>query len=197
MPGECSVLCDDSTCPVAVSTLASVGLAEALANQSPKGLCIVGKTETENIGVDKVIKNTTTNPMIHTMLLTGKEPKGHFTGGTLLALWENGVDEDMRIIGSPGKKPVLKNVTGDEVEIFREQVQIVDMIGCEDAYAIIKRIEELSKNTNKCGCQSCNETREVSPVSNTPVIEAEEPARVGMGKAGYLVIIPQSDRKVS
>ncbi|WP_286678347.1 hypothetical protein [Candidatus Aquicultor secundus] len=33
-----------------VSTLASIELAEALADEKPEGLSIVGKTETENIG---------------------------------------------------------------------------------------------------------------------------------------------------
>jgi tetrahydromethanopterin S-methyltransferase subunit A len=48
--GEYFVLDKDRT--VAVSTLASITLAEALAQRKPHGLAIVGKTETENIGLD-------------------------------------------------------------------------------------------------------------------------------------------------
>jgi tetrahydromethanopterin S-methyltransferase subunit A len=40
-----------ATVRVAVSTLASVSLTEQLAAARPKELCIVGKTETENIGI--------------------------------------------------------------------------------------------------------------------------------------------------
>src|SRR5262249_8059589 len=62
VPGEYVALCEGPSCPVAVSTLASVDLVERLVAVRPRELCIVGKTETENIGLDKIIKNTITNP---------------------------------------------------------------------------------------------------------------------------------------
>ena len=57
VPGEYFAFCDGPSCPVAVSTLGSVGLAEQLVVVRPRALCIVGKTETENIGIEKIIKN--------------------------------------------------------------------------------------------------------------------------------------------
>ena len=196
-PGKYSVLYSDSICSVAASTLASVELAEVLAKRKPDGLCIVGKTETENIGIDKVIQNTISNPSIRFLLLAGKESKGHFTGGTFLALHENGVDENMRVTGSPGKRPVLKNVTKDDVATFRNQVQLVDMIGCDDVEAIVEKIEELVKNAI-CSRdrQLCNEEIEMIPASTVPVIQAEEPTKVDMDPSGYFVIIPQPEREV-
>lgn len=197
VPGEYYAFCDGSTCPVAVSTLASSDLAERLANIRPKELCIVGKTETENIGIDKVIKNTIANPTIRFLLLAGKDPKGHHSGRTLSALWENGVDENMRVIGSPGRRPILRNVTKDEVEAFREQVQVVDMIGCEDVKRIVEKLKELSQGlTLSCSCEEC--TAEIKPVqiSTVPVIEAKEPAKAEMDKSGYFVIIPERDKGV-
>jgi tetrahydromethanopterin S-methyltransferase subunit A len=143
VPGEYFAFCDGQGCPVAVSTLSSVELAEVLANIKPKGLCIVGKTETENIGIDKVIKNTITNPTIKFLIVAGKDPQGHQSGKTILALYENGVDEKMKVIGSPGRRPILKNVTISEVEKFRKQVRVIDMIGCEDVDKIVDKIEEL------------------------------------------------------
>ena len=197
VPGEYSVLCSDSTCPVAVSTLASVKLADDLANQKPDGLCIVGKTETENIGIDKVIKNTITKPTIRFLLLVGKEPKGHHTGNTFLAFGENGVDENMRVIDSLGKRPILKNVTRDEVETFRRQIQIVDMIDCEDVKAITEKIRELSEIANcSCECRSCEESPGTIQTSITPIIQAEEPAKVQMDPSGYFVVIPQPWRRL-
>jgi tetrahydromethanopterin S-methyltransferase subunit A len=71
-PGEYSASCDGPACPVAVSTLGSVDLAEQLAAVWPRELCIVGKTETENIGIDKIIKNTITNPTIRFLVVAGK-----------------------------------------------------------------------------------------------------------------------------
>ncbi|MCK5503559.1 MAG: hypothetical protein KAJ10_00250, partial [Thermodesulfovibrionia bacterium] len=69
--------------PVAVSTLASVKLEEKIAKLKPEGLCIVGKTETENIGIDKVVKNVISNPSINSLILAGKDTEGHQSGKTL------------------------------------------------------------------------------------------------------------------
>lgn len=200
VPGEYFALCDGQNCPVAVSTLASVELADTIAGIRPKGLCIVGKTETENIGIDKVIKNTITNPTIRFLLLVGKEPKGHQTGRTFLSLGENGVDENRRVIGSPGKRPILRNVSLEEIEAFRKQVQIVDMIGCENLDRIVEKLTELSNDlTPSCSCQDCLESEwEPKPVqiSTVPVIQAEEPTKIEMDKAGYFVVIPQPKKGI-
>lgn len=195
--GEYFALCDNPDCAVAVSTLASVELAETIARMKPKGLCIVGKTETENIGIDKVIKNTITNPAIHFIILAGKDPEGHHSGKTLSALWEKGVDENMRVIASPSIHPVLKNVTLEEVEAFRKQVKMIDMIGCEDPSKIAKKILSLSRSAKKsCSCRECA-VQEVKPVrvSSVPIILADKESKAEVDKAGYFVIIPQPNKK--
>lgn len=145
--GEYTVL--DKAAPVAVTTLASVKLEEKLARLKPAGLCIIGKTETENIGIDKIVKNVISNSAIIFLILTGNDTEGHQSGKTLLALYENGVDKDMRVIGSKGRRPILKNVTASDVNAFRKQVQVRDMIGCEDTRAITKKIKELSKRLSR------------------------------------------------
>jgi tetrahydromethanopterin S-methyltransferase subunit A len=193
--GEYFFFCDDQSCTVAVSTLASVELAERLASIRPKGLCIVGKTETENIGIDKVIKNTISNPTIRFLLLTGKDSKGHMTGKTFLALEGNGVNEGMRVIGSPGKRPILRNVKREEVEAFRRQIQVVDLIGCEDVEKITKKINLLSEELNPSGSwNECSDENNPVPISEVPVIRAEQPKKVELDKAGYFVIIPQPEK---
>lgn len=140
--GEYFVL--DKTAPVAVATLASVQLAEELAGLRPAGLALVGKLETENIGLDKVVKNVISNPAIHTIIVAGVEPKGHESGSALLALAQNGVDGNNRVIGSTAKRPVLRNVTQAEIESFRQQVKVVDLRGCEASAEIIARVAELT-----------------------------------------------------
>lgn len=192
--GEYSVFCEGENCPVAVSTLASVELVGQLSKRRPKELCIVGKTETENIGIDKVVKNTIANPTIRYLLLTGQEPAGHMSGKTLCTLWEQGVDEKMRVIGSPGKRPVLRNVTRAEVEAFREQIQVVNLIGCEDVDIIITKIQELAQQSQTaCQCSSCvAQTREMT-ISVSEQVQAHAPAKIEMDKAGYFVILPQPD----
>ncbi|MBF2000206.1 MAG: DUF4346 domain-containing protein [Synechococcales cyanobacterium M58_A2018_015] len=195
--GEYFVLCHGEGCPVAVSTLASVELAEQLANLKPSELCVVGKTETENIGVDKVIKNIVSNPTIRFLLLTGKDPEGHYSGKTLLALAENGVDDRMNVIGSPGKRPVLKNVTHEEVDAFRKQVQVVDLIGCEDPEKIIEKMRTLSHMQSSCGCSKqgrSDVTQESATILHAEVLQAREPVKFRMDKSGYFVILPQPNR---
>ncbi len=142
VPGEYSVLDPDGR--IAITTLGNAALAKQLADQSPKGLALVGKTETENIGIDKIVKNIITNCSIQYLVVAGHDPVGHLSGKTLLALSENGVDANGRVIGSPGKRPVLRNVSAAEIQAFREQVRMIDLIGCEEPEEIISRLESLS-----------------------------------------------------
>ncbi len=194
--GEYFAFCEGNGCPVAVSTLASVELAQQLANVRPQELCIVGKTETENIGIDKVIKNTITNPTIRFLLLTGQDPMGHQPGKTLYSLWENGVDENMRVIGAPGKRPILRNVSRAEVNAFRNQVNVVDLIGCEDVDTIVAKLKELAQKPQPtCGCSTCSQEVSAGAEVTTPVVQAQDPTAIEMDKAGYFVILPQPEKQ--
>ncbi|RJQ54642.1 MAG: DUF4346 domain-containing protein [Nitrospiraceae bacterium] len=203
--GEYTVL--DRSAPVAVSTLASVELEERLARLRPDGLCIVGKTETENIGIDKIVKNVISNPVITCLIVAGKDTDGHQSGGTLLALCKNGVDKNMRVIGSKGRRPILKNITPSDVDAFRKQIQIRDMIGCEDTKAIVKSVRELSRKAapaaaaSGCGCGGeCNTQSTAGtsvslsfrkPLAAVSEITAKKfDKAVKLDKAGYFVIIP-------
>lgn len=200
IPGEYFALCEGAHCPVAVSTLASPELAESLARMKPPGLCIVGKTETENVGIDKIIKNSISAPSIRFLLLTGLDADGHFSGKTLLSLSDQGVDGDMRVIGSPGRRPVLANVTAQEVEAFRRQVNVVDMIGCQDLGDIITKIEELAQvNPPICTCSACGPETPLVPgvqARVVPVIQAEKCSVKKLDKAGYFVILTQPEQKI-
>lgn len=170
----------------------------------------MGKTETENIGIDKVVKNVVANPTIRYLIVAGRDPTGHRSGATLLALANNGVDEKMRVVGSPGKRPVLRNVTPAEVDAFRRQVRVVDLIGCEDADRLAQTIEDLAKDVPpdltptlsandggaSCACGgSCSEPS-TSTASAVPIIRARSPERVEMDRAGYFVIVPDDGRLV-
>ena len=191
VPGEYFAFCEGKTCPVAVSTLSSVKLAENLASIRPKGLCIVGKTETENIGIDKIIKNTVTNPTIRFFIVAGKDPLGHYSGRTLLALSKNGVDRNMKVIKAQGKQSQLRNVTFSEVEAFRRQVKLIDMIGCEDIETITTKINEFLKEKTPASLQAGF----FSEASIVPKIQAEQPNKLKMDEAGYFVIIPWQENK--
>lgn len=158
-------------------------------------LCIVGKTETENIGIDKIIKNTVTNPTIRTLILAGEDPQGHQPGKTLLALITNGVDERMRVIGSPGKRPVLRNVSRLEVEAFRTQVQVVDMIGTTDASAVARKVKEVEAVPEAPVNPLAARDVEALAAPMPQRIEAREPEAIELDRAGYFVIILQRQRQ--
>jgi tetrahydromethanopterin S-methyltransferase subunit A len=143
----------NKTAPVVVATLASVSLAQKLADLKPAGLALVGKLETENIGIDKVVKNVVSNPAIRFVIVAGVEPNGHHSGSALLALSQNGVDENKRVIGSTARRPVLRNVTLAEIDGFRKQVQVVDLRDCEDPAEIAARVKKLaSHESTACAC---------------------------------------------
>jgi tetrahydromethanopterin S-methyltransferase subunit A len=188
----------DPAAPVAVSTLASADLAEQLAQRKPVGLAIVGKTETESIGLDKVIKNVITNPALRFLIVAGHESEGHRSGQTLLALAAHGVDDKGRVIGSSGKRPILRNVSPDEINAFRQQVQVINLIGCENLDEIADRIAMLAQSAAPtCSCGSCGDTPAPVAISTVTTLTATESAdTVIMDKAGYFVVVPLSDRRV-
>ena len=202
VPGEYMVV--DAKAPVAVTTLASLALVGQLATAKPEGLAIVAKTETENIGIDKLIKNTIANPAIRVLLVCGLESAGHHSGQTLLALAANGTDAKGQVIGSTGTRPVLRNVSVEEVAAFRAQVQVVDMIGCEDVGAIGARVGELTSQLSVqsavCSCATCEPSPKLTmaiadarmPVLVQPTLPAEP---VVMDKAGYFVVLPLPDKQ--
>ncbi|MCL4511167.1 MAG: DUF4346 domain-containing protein [Bacteroidetes bacterium] len=207
VPGEYKVLCENGECPVAISTLASAELTGRIAELNPEEVCIVGKTETENIGIDKLIKNTITNKAIRFLVLAGTDPKGHKPGQTILSLSVNGVDEKMRVIGSEGKRPFLRNVTKGEIESFRRQVDVIDLIGCQEVETILNKAKDLLKTANasgremeqpkvKCSCSTCSDGSELNESMEVPTIQAKEPTRIQMDRAGYFVILPLAEKGI-
>ena len=139
IPGRYEVGNIDS--PVAVCTLKDVDIKIPMDKVAISGICF-----TENVGIERVIKNLISNPKIRFLVLCGAEPKGHFVGQAFKCIKENGVDNG-KIIGAMGAMPFLKNVTKEEIERFKEQIEIVDLIEVADNAKIEQAIDEcLKKN---------------------------------------------------
>ena len=188
VPG--SYIVSDPNASVAVCTLGSVDLPPAVAEHAPDGLCITGKVETENIGIEKIIKNIISNPAIRFLLCVGNEPPKHLTGATIVALFENGIDRDKRIPGSPGMRPMLPNTSTEEVAAFRSQVEPVVMIGCTEIEKIHDKVQELAARTPK---RIVKEFRPPSSLEEDEAVErcqatGEDPMRIKLDKAGYFVV---------
>ena len=130
---------------IAVCTLASVDLLEKFKDKKYlEKIAIVGKAVTENIGIEKIVKNLVTNSNIKFLILCGKESVGHYVGQAIKALVKNGVDENKNIIGAKGPLAKVKNLSSKEIEKFRK-IKIIDLIGCEDLEEIMKQVNEIEK----------------------------------------------------
>lgn len=189
LPGDYFVLRYGA--PVAVCALNSESLAKSLAERKPDGLAIAGTMHTENLGIERVITNTLSNPNIRFLLLCGEDTRqavGHLPGQSFESLFRNGIDERGRIVGARGKRPVLKNLSREEVQAFLQQVELVPMIGEEDP-------ENVTGQIRACAVRSPGAYP--YPFKNAPVdrIQAAEPTRLTLDKAGYFVVYPDARTK--
>jgi len=105
------------------------------------GAAICGSCKTENLGLEKLIANTISNPNIRFVIFCGTEVKGHLSGQSLKALHENGV-EGGKIVGSNGAIAFIENLDAAAIGRFQEQVEIIDIMESEDMGAITAKINE-------------------------------------------------------
>jgi len=105
------------------------------------GAAICGSCKTENLGLEKLIANTISNPNIRFVIFCGTEVKGHLSGQSLKALHENGV-EGGKIVGSQGAIAFIENLDAAAIERFQQQVEIINIMESEDMGAITAKINE-------------------------------------------------------
>lgn len=122
---------------VAVCTLKDVDL-----TIPEEKVAIYGPCNTENIGIERIIKNVISNPNIRFLIFCGDEPAGHSVGQAVKSLMQNGLENGRRIKGAVGAMPFLKNVSDAEVQHFRKQIEVIDLIGEHDLQKILKAIDE-------------------------------------------------------
>jgi tetrahydromethanopterin S-methyltransferase subunit A len=121
---------------VAICTLASEALVDALADRRPPGVAIVGRVFTENFGVEKVVTNLVANPSLRVLVLSGTESR-HRVGETLLALHAHGVDAAGRVVGTSSPLPVVRSLAPEAVRIYQQKLELVDLRGEDRADAIL------------------------------------------------------------
>lgn len=173
---------------VAVCTLSSRDLAVQVVEQRDPSIAIAGRCDTENIGVEKVVLNLIANPRIRWLVLCGREADGHRAGDAFLSLKERGVDAGMRVLETASWRPVLKNLTLKDVARFREQVEVVNLVGVTDIEVILQAARE-------CG------SRTVPPLSDSAAdapsferIQARAPKRLKLDPAGFFILLPQFEK---
>jgi tetrahydromethanopterin S-methyltransferase subunit A len=87
-------------------------------------------------------------------------------------------------------------VTKEEVEAFRNQIKVVDMIGCEDVNQIVKTIKKVVSIKHPLSCSKKEFSRVIKPIEiqSVELIRAEKSKKVGLDRAGYFVILPLRDK---
>jgi tetrahydromethanopterin S-methyltransferase subunit A len=124
------------------NSVAVVTMADDLAIDKTS-LAVVGKVRTENLGVERIIVNTISNPNIRYVVVCGREIKGHKSGDALINVWKSGIDRNKRIVSAKGALPVIQNLPKKFVERFKEQVEIIDLLNEVDKEKIDGRIASL------------------------------------------------------
>lgn len=113
---------------IAICTLSSLDLLKKMANSDILSqVSIVGRLLSENKGIDAIIHHVNQNKKIKIIIVCGKEVWGHKAGHSLFKLYNNGIDNNKRIIGSNSPDPYL-TVTQSQVNYFRNEINLVNMI---------------------------------------------------------------------
>ncbi|WP_163714623.1 DUF4346 domain-containing protein [Mangrovibacterium lignilyticum] len=181
---------------IAINTLSNKELPEELFKLLKDKIAIVGYCETENIGLEKIVKNIISNTNIRTLIICGSESgqdmmDGHFSGQALLSLHKNGITDTNRIIGAKGKRPIVKNLNSEQVERFQVQIELIELIGNNSADDIMQWVTiALSNEKQPFPEQAMNER-------SSNEIVAQNPQKLRFDKKGYFVIIPdQTTHKI-
>jgi tetrahydromethanopterin S-methyltransferase subunit A len=190
LPGDYTVLRYGA--PVAVCTLGDSQLAAAVAAQAGPQVAIAGTLTTENLGIERLVANTITNPNLRFVIVCGQEVEqriGHHPGGSLLALAANGTDGRGRIVDAPGRRPRLRNLSPAEIAHFRAHVEIIDLIGTAEVAAILAA-------SQRCAARDPGPAPE-PPAGQAVRIRRADPApRTITDPAGYLIVHADAARQL-
>jgi tetrahydromethanopterin S-methyltransferase subunit A len=123
------------------SCVAAVTLSEYI--RLPKEeIAIHGHMKTENLGIEKVLANVLSNPNIRFLIVCD----------TILAIHKHGIDGNNKVVGAKGAVPFIENLTQGAVERFRQQVEILNMIGeCDPGKIMVMARECAAKNPGSFG----------------------------------------------
>ncbi len=175
---------------VAVCTLSSLDIELPMDD-----IAIAGKCVTENIGMEKIIKNIISNPNIRYLVLCGVEPKGHYVGQAFFCLRNNGLDGNKKIIGARGAMPFIKNLDKEQLDCFKQQVELVDMIEEEDAAKIAGRAREL--NSSNPGAFSGNVSiKEIETINADYDVDKEATADSSLDGSFFTILVDRQNKRI-
>jgi thymidylate synthase len=103
---------------------------------------VVGQLYSKN-GINPLLRNILANPLIRFVVLCGKESSG--SGEALINFFQNGVDENHKIIGSDDAK-IDKEIPVEILDLLRKSVEVVDLRNELDSSKVNKAIKGLKKD---------------------------------------------------
>ncbi len=190
LPGAYAVL--RYCAAVAICTLTGDALASTLARTLSSDVAIVGTMQTENLGIERLILNVLGNPNIGFVVVCGADSHGavgHLPGQSLVALAGSGVDDNARIIGAKGKRPVLQNLSREAIDHFRKTVGVVDLVG-ESREAVI------DEAVRRCAARWAGPSAPFRAEAVIVPITGYIADRMRPDPAGYFVIYADHGRQV-
>ncbi len=101
VPG--SYIVGDVNAPVAVCVLTTESIMRSLS--SLIGVAISGMVYTANLGITRIVVNISANPAIRFLLICGRDSALFRPGQSIVALSDNGIDDQRRIVGAAGYDP--------------------------------------------------------------------------------------------
>jgi thymidylate synthase len=87
--------------------------------------CVMGQLYTKK-GINYILRNVLANPQIHKIYIVGNDLMD--SGKALLLLKQNGIDENYKVKGDESAE-IEKEISIEAINLFRSNVEIVDMIG--------------------------------------------------------------------
>lgn len=108
-----------------------------------KNYCAIGNLYS-SAGISAMIRNVYANPHLRKIVLWGADLSR--SGQALLALKENGVDDNFFIVGDEKKGQIEKEIGKDAVDLFRKSVEVVNLRG--------KPVSDLISTVGNLGSQS-------------------------------------------
>ena len=102
--------------------------------------CAIGNLYS-SAGISAMIRNVYANPHIRKIVLWGADLSR--SGQALVALMQNGVDDDLFIIGDEKKGQIEKEIGKEAIDLFRKSVEVINLRG--------KPVSELQKTVNALG----------------------------------------------
>ena len=124
--------------PVAICTLSSRELMQRLSTDSVlQRVAIIGGLETENLGLERMLRTLLRQPSIRALILCGEQNPRWRPGDAVRAVFQHGLGPGGEIPGFNTRRARLPSLRSDELSVVRERVALHDLLGETDVDLIL------------------------------------------------------------